>query len=106
MSDATDYGRYAGLVRELEDAGLRIESTGSDWCTDCMQDYDPQIVGWLGDLEIVVTRCAQSLVWDMQITRIVDGVREKGSRRFLSDDRADMAMMVRGLRAVNKGEVA
>lgn len=109
MFDATDYAPYSGLVSELEEAGLRIESTGSDWCPHCGKDYDPQIVGWLGDLEIAITTCRQDMppVWDMLITRYdMDTTRSKGTRVFRSDDRADMAMMVRALRDANKGKEA
>lgn len=104
MFDATDYGPYSGLVRELEEAGLRVDSTRHDWCPECLQDFEPQISGWLGDLEVCISFCERSSVWDMQITQFVDGWDRRGVRRFRTEDRSDMAMMVRALRDANKGK--
>lgn len=71
MSDATDYGPYSGLVRELE---------------------------------VCISFCERSNVWDMQITQFVDGWNRQGARRLRTEDRSDMAMMVRALRDANKGK--
>jgi hypothetical protein len=81
-------------VCELEEAGLRVETTGSEWCGSCGgcgKCYTPQITGQHGEWEVTAQWCAENEEWTLAMWQ------NKRNIATCTKDRSDLVKVLKRL---------